>query len=47
MSYSLLWSRDRHNITLGGDFRRQQFNYLSQQNPRGTFTFTGAATAGR
>jgi hypothetical protein len=46
VSYSLLWSRDRHNITMGGDFRRQQFNYLSQQNPRGTFTFTGAATEG-
>jgi cell division septation protein DedD len=43
---TLLWSRNRHNITLGGDFRRQQFNYLSQQNPRGTFTFTGAATEG-
>ena len=45
-SSSLLWSRDRHNITLGGDFRRQQFNFLGQQNPRGTFTFTGAATQG-
>ena len=45
-SYSLLWSRDRHNITTGGDFRRQQFNYLGQQNPRGMFTFTGAATQG-
>ena len=45
-SYSLLWSRIRHNITFGGDFRRQQFNYLSQQDPRGMFTFTGAATEG-
>ena len=45
-SYSMLWSRARHDITFGGDFRRQQFNYLSQQNPRGTFTFTGAATQG-
>ena len=43
-SPSLLWSRNGHNITIGGDFRRQQFNYLSQQNPRGTFDFTGAAT---
>jgi hypothetical protein len=43
-SYSMLYSRSRHNFTFGGDFRRQQFNYLSQQNPRGTFTFTGAAT---
>ena len=45
-SYSMLWSRDRHNLTFGGDFRRQQFNYLSQQDPRGMFTFTGAATQG-
>jgi trimeric autotransporter adhesin len=46
VSYSMLWSRDGHNIRFGGDFRRQEFNYLSQQNPRGTFTFTGAATQG-
>jgi len=45
-SYSLLWSRNRHNITVGGDFRREQFNDLSQQDPRGMFTFTGAATEG-
>ena len=43
-SSSMFWSRDRHNITFGGDFRRQQFNYLGQQDPRGMFTFTGAAT---
>jgi len=44
VSYAMLWSRARHNISFGGDFRRQQFNYLSQQNPRGDFTFTGAST---
>ncbi len=44
VSASLLWNRGRHNVTLGGDFRRQEFNYLSQENPRGTFTFTGIAT---
>jgi len=43
-SYSMLWNRDAHNIMFGGDFRRQEFNYLSQQDPRGSFTFTGAAT---
>ncbi len=37
--------RRRHNITLGGEFRRQEFNYFAQQNPRGTFNFT-AGTAG-
>jgi len=36
----------RHNITVGGDLRKQQYNYNFQQNPRGVFTFTGAATAG-
>jgi trimeric autotransporter adhesin len=46
VSPSMLWIRGNHNMTLGGDFRRQEFNYLSQQNPRGTFTFTGAGTAG-
>ncbi len=44
VSYSMLWSRARHNVSFGGDFRRQQFNYMSQQDPRGDFTFTGAST---
>ncbi len=43
---STTWTRGRHNLIFGGDFRRQEYNILSQQNPRGTFTFTGAATAG-
>jgi hypothetical protein len=40
------WTRAPHNITAGFDFRRQQFNYISQANPRGTFSFTGATTSG-
>jgi trimeric autotransporter adhesin len=44
VSSSVSWSHGRHNVTLGGDFRRQEFNYLTQQDPRGTFTFTGAAS---
>jgi hypothetical protein len=44
VSESLLWNHGHHNVTVGGDFRRQEFNYLTQQNPRGTFTFTGIAT---
>lgn len=44
ISPSVAYYHGRHNITIGGDFRRQEFNYLSQQDPRGTFTFTGAAT---
>ncbi len=46
LNLSTTWTRGRHAVTFGGDFRRQEFNVLSQQNPRGTFTFTGAATAG-
>lgn len=46
VSYAMLWSHNRHNLEFGADFVRQEFNYLSQQNPRGTFTFTGEATQG-
>ncbi|MFZ0743648.1 MAG: TonB-dependent receptor [Terracidiphilus sp.] len=34
----------RHEFIFGGDFRKQEFNEYTQQNPRGMFTFTGAAT---
>jgi hypothetical protein len=44
LGYSGLWMPRPHNITFGADFRRQEFNYLSQTNPRGMFNFTGAAT---
>jgi trimeric autotransporter adhesin len=33
-----------HNISVGGDLRKQQYNDFFQLEPRGTFTFTGAAT---
>ena len=39
-----IWNHQRHNIHLGGDFRKLEFNVLAQSNPRGTFYFTGAAT---
>jgi hypothetical protein len=44
ISDSVFRNHGHHNITVGGDFRRQEFNYLSQQDPRGTFAFTGLAT---
>ncbi len=44
VSSSFFWNRERHNFQFGGDFKRQQFNSLGQQNGHGTFTFTGAAT---
>lgn len=46
LSSSVLLRRGRHNISAGGDFRKQQFNEFFEQNPRGTFSFTGAATQG-
>lgn len=42
-SYSTYWNRSPHNVSFGLDYHRQQFNYLAQQNPRGSFSFTGAA----
>ncbi|HEV2444913.1 MAG TPA: carboxypeptidase-like regulatory domain-containing protein, partial [Candidatus Sulfopaludibacter sp.] len=41
---TLLWIHGTHNVRIGGDFRRQQSNPVSQANPRGNFGFTGAAT---
>ncbi len=41
------WSRGRHNFAFGGLWRKQQFNLLTQEDPRGTFAFTGAATQAR
>ncbi len=43
VSGSVFWAYRSHNITAGAGFGRQQFNLLSQQDPRGAFTFTGAA----
>ena len=37
--------RGRHNITAGGDYRKQDYNDDFEQNPRGSFGFTGVATA--
>ncbi len=38
------WNHGRHTVTFGADFIRQEFNYFNETNPRGSFTFTGAAT---
>jgi hypothetical protein len=46
VSASLQWFRFNHDIQVGGDFRRQESNYLSQSNPRGNLSFNGAATQG-
>lgn len=45
VSLKAVSSHWRHTVTFGGDVRWEEFNELSQQNPRGIFTFTGAATS--
>ena len=37
-------SRGRHSLTFGGGLRRHTFDINAQQDARGMFTFTGAAT---
>ena len=44
VSAESLWSRGRHNVTFGGGIHRQAVDVNSQQDPRGSFSFTGAAT---
>ena len=36
--------RGRHDFTIGGDVRHNNVDIRSQQDPRGSFTFTGALT---
>ncbi len=38
-----IWIHGRHNVSFGADYKKQQFNILSQTDPRGTFNFTGLA----
>lgn len=42
---SLLWIRGQHNLTVGGDYRRQQFDPFADNNARGAYTFNGMATS--
>lgn len=44
VSADVLRTRGRHSITVGGGFRRSHYDVISQQDPRGTFGFTGALT---
>jgi hypothetical protein len=44
LAYDTYWSHRSHNVTFGADYKRQQFNTISEQNPRGTFVFNGGAT---
>jgi trimeric autotransporter adhesin len=44
-TYQMEWFHRTHDVKMGADIRRQEFNYVSEQDPRGIFTFTGAATS--
>ena len=44
VSYSSTWTQNAHAWTFGAGVRREQTNVLSQENARGAFTFTGAAS---
>lgn len=45
LNEGLLLVRGRHSFRFGGEYRRTQINSFSEQNGRGTFTFTGLATS--
>jgi hypothetical protein len=42
---SLTWVRGVHNLSFGGDYRRQQNNQLADNNGRGTYSFNGSMTS--
>ena len=42
---TVIWNHGKHNVRFGGDYRRIWETLRSNTNPRGTFIFTGAATA--
>ena len=44
-SETLIWSRSKHNMRMGGELRRVQQNTETDPNARGTFSFTGYSTS--
>jgi hypothetical protein len=44
LSSNSTWSRGPHSLSFGAGFLGQQFSLLSEQDARGTFVFTGAAS---
>lgn len=44
VSETLMWRAGRHNMRLGGDYRRVHNDLLGGSNATGTFTFTGLFT---
>ncbi len=44
LTFYVSWNKLRHNVKIGGDFTRREFNYLTESNPQGSLQFTGAVT---
>jgi hypothetical protein len=42
---SYMWVKKNHTMTFGGDFKRQDRNTTTDQNARGTFSFSGITTS--
>ena len=45
ISDTVMWSRGKHNVRFGGDYRRIAQGFRSARNGEGSFVFTGFATA--
>jgi hypothetical protein len=45
LSDTVGWSHGKHTLRFGGDYRRILQSFRSDQNARGSYTFTGFATA--
>ena len=45
LSDFIAWSRGKHNLRVGGDYRRILQSFRAARNAEGSFTFTGFATA--
>ena len=45
VTYTATWVHNRHTVQFEAAEVAQQFNTISQQNPRGTFTFNGTSTS--
>jgi hypothetical protein len=46
ISDSMLFVHGKHSVSVGGEYRRMQLNSRTEQNARGTFSFSGVATSG-
>jgi len=45
ISEGVTWVKGNHNLSIGGDYRWMQINTVSEQNARGSFSFSGLGTS--